>query len=180
MKNNARAAAHRAKKAATAANDPDTVDHGEEESQEQVHNIAASVVIPPTPPHVQAQAVPAVPPQHSSEDAVPAPANLPITQPGTDQGLLQETAAAASEVQDELVHEQSEVKVIGVGVFENCPDENLSEEYFGSLKKFILSESHLQENIANIKILQLSSRQLGEQLFDDSVNVEISVKIASL
>ena len=34
-----------------------------------------------------------------------------------------------------------------MGVFENCPDDRLSEEYFVSLRKFILSEKHLEDNI---------------------------------
>ena len=86
-----------------------------------------------------------------------------------------------NEVQDEVVREESEVKVFATGVFENCPDETLSEDYYFSLRKFVCSETHLQSNIAGINIAQLSSnRQTRSQLFMHRVQVELSVKTACL
>ena len=73
----------------------------------------------------------------------------------------QAVPATLNEVSDEFVSEQSEEKVYATGLFENCPDANLSEEYLVSLRKFICGESHLEENIASVKIEQLPSRQLG-------------------
>ena len=142
------------------------------------HPPQQAVPASPHPTHSQQQAAPASPTPTQSQQAVPAvplPSSLqdPI---GTDSG----TAVSASEVQDELVQEQCEVKVTGIGVFENCPDANLSKEYFESLKKFVLSESHLQDNISSVKIAQLSSRQLGTQLYEHSVKVEIFVRTARL
>ena len=88
-----------------------------------------------------------------------------------------------NEVQDEVVREEIEVKVFATGVFENCPDETLSEDYYLSFRKFVCSETHLQSNIASIKIALLSSnRQNRSQLlvFMHRVQVELSVKTACL
>ena len=43
-----------------------------------------------------------------------------------------------------------------------------------------LSETHLEDNIASVKMANMSSRQIGPQLFVHLVNVEISVKTARL
>ena len=110
-----------------------------------------------------------------------------------EQGVqdLQDTAAAAaplvfgpvslSEVRDEFLIEESEVKIYAIGVFENCPDEKLSKDYFLSLRKFICSETHLGNNISsiNVNFANLPSRQIN-RLFVHSVKVEISVKTARL
>ena len=65
-------------------------------------------------------------------------------------------------------------------MFENCPDDDLSEEYFVSLQKFILSEKHLEENISSVKIAKLSTRQLLARQFLHTVKVELSVKTSRL
>ena len=85
-----------------------------------------------------------------------------------------------NEVVDEIHSERKEVKVYATGTFENCPDCELSEDYFASLKKFILSENHLQNNISDIKTVHLTSRQLDNLMFVHTVSVEISVKTAQL
>ena len=98
---------------------------------------AATFLIPPNPK----QAVPAAPaPFLSSNSAVPAHPKVIL-----------------SEVRDELVSEETEVKVLATGIFENCPDNNLSEDYYESLRKFILSEKHLEENISSVKFAKLPS-----------------------
>ena len=43
-----------------------------------------------------------------------------------------------------------------------------------------MSESHLQDNIASVKLAQLSSRQLGPQLYVHLVKVELAVKTSRL
>ena len=77
------------------------------------------------------------------------------------------------------MQENNEVKVTAIGVFESCPDEKLSQDYYESLNKFILSEAHLQENISTVKFHQKSSKQQGE-LFVHLVKVELTVKTAQL
>ena len=84
------------------------------------------------------------------------------------------------EVKDEVHQEQSEVKVYATGIFENCPDQRLFDEYFESLQKFILSENHLQSNISNVKIVPISSRQTSHQIYTHAVSVEITVKTEKL
>ena len=79
-----------------------------------------------------------------------------------------------------VVYEHSEVKVYATGVFENCPDKTLTDDSYVSLRKFVMSETHLEDNIASVKMAQLSSRQLGPQLFVHLVNLEISVRTARL
>ena len=55
----------------------------------------------------------------------------------TADATLQESVM--KKVSDEFVNEEeNEVKVIALGVFEDCPDQNLSEECSESLRKFVL------------------------------------------
>ena len=84
-----------------------------------------------------------------------------------------------SEVCDEVLKE-SEVKVIATAKFENCPDEQLSEDYFISLRKFILSENHLERNISHVKANHLESRTMKNQLYFHRAVVEINVRLANL
>jgi hypothetical protein len=65
------------------------------------------------------------------------------------------------EVVDEIVNEaETEVKLFTTGVYEDWPDEHLPDEYYESLRKFVLSENHLQCNINSVKIAQLSANSL--------------------
>ena len=137
--------------------------------------------LPPPPPSKEQAAVSATS-QLDSGHAAPAEHEQAVPN-------AQDTAAAASplvvgpvtfnEVQDEFHKEDSEVKVFTTGVFENCPDEKLSEDYFVSLRKFICSENHLENNISCVKFAHLSSRQINRH-FVHTVKVEISVKTAPL
>ena len=61
-----------------------------------------------------------------------------------------------NEVVDELHAENSEVRVYATANFKKCPDQNLTEYYFESLRKFILRENHLQNNIGQIKTVHLT------------------------
>jgi hypothetical protein len=72
-----------------------------------------------------------------------------------------------NEVHDEVGREESE----------NCPDETVSEDCYGSLRKFVFSETHLQSNIVGIKIALLSTaRKTRSCLFMHRVQVDLSVK----
>ena len=83
-------------------------------------------------------------------------------------------------MRDEVCQEQSEVNVNATGVFEDCPDPRLNYEYFLSLQKFILSESHLQNNISDVKMFPVSSRQTSPMMYKHTVSVEIKVKTENL
>ena len=43
-----------------------------------------------------------------------------------------------NEVQDEVVRDEIEVKVFATGVFENCPDETISDDYYLSLRNLFV------------------------------------------
>lgn len=188
-----RAAAHRASKTVKMA---DTDSSVENLQYQDVNQVTADPADAPPPPQSQQEADPADGPpplqpqqeadtatSHSSNaQAVPAAQTIPNHTAAAAVPLLfsQAVAATISEVRDEVVSEHSEVKVYATGVFENCPDNTLTEDYYVSLRKFVMSEPHLQDNIASVKMTQLSSRQLGPQLFVHFVKVEISVKTARL
>ena len=72
------------------------------------------------------------------------------------------------------------MKVLATGIFENCPDPTLSEDYYVSLQKFILSEKHLQSNISDVKFFPTSSRQSSPLRYLHVVSVEIIVKTGKL
>ena len=110
-------------------------------------------------------------------EALTAP---PFPPPRRSVGQPPALEGTFNEVKDEIHEESSEVKVFATGLFENCPDQYLTEDYFVSLRKFILSENHLQNNISDIKTVHLSSRQLSSLMFIHTVSVEISVKTARL
>ena len=52
------------------------------------------------------------------------------------------------------------VPVYCLAVFENCPDEVLSQEYGTSLEKYLASEQHLCQNIASAQFSHESCRRL--------------------
>ena len=149
------------------ASDPSTV----------IPNVAASAA-PLHPSRVAAPAPSSITPQETASVSPTASPAVPLgpTQPAVPARPV----ATLSAVRDELVSEDSEVKVYATGVFENCPDAELSECYFESLKKFILSEKHLEENISSVKIAQMSSQQLRSLYFVHRVKVEITVKLEGL
>ena len=176
----ARAAAHRAAQEHKTDEpaDPAKNDSSDADNQQQIF---IPPKLPPYPPSKEQAAVSAVS-QPVSVHAAPA-----VHEQGVQD--LQDTAAAAaplvvgqvslSEVRDEFLIEDSEVKIFATGVFENCPEEKLSEDYFVSLRKFICSETHLENNISGVKFAHLSSRQINRH-FVHSVKVEISVKTDQL
>lgn len=190
-RNRARAAAHRAKQqlpladkpAATADKDPaSSVDPP---NQNHILTPAETAGTEPSSPAAAAGHLPALPTPPSAPTPQPAASAVPpitSTEAVTADpaaGTLQVPVATLNEVMDELV-EESEVIVYATGVFENCPDENLSEDYFVSLQKFLLSENHLKNNITNINTAHLTSRRLRSQMFIHTVKVEIGVKTARL
>ena len=130
-----------------------------------------------SPPPSPSPAAPAgQSPDHQSatlaEPLPPPPAPLP--------SLPRASVVSFTEVIDEVCQEQKEVKVHATGLFENCPDPCLSDEYFLSLQKFILSESHLQNNISDVKMAAVSSRQTSPMVYTHTVSVEITVNTEKL
>ena len=173
----ARAAAHRASKTVKITADPQREQESDPDDPQTEHEADPADNL--TPPMSQPEADAAAP-NLSSEQAVPAVLPKQAAAAAVSLSTPKAVPATLIEVRDEVVCEHSEVKVYATGVFENCPDESLTEDYYVSLRKFVTSETHLEDNIASVKMAQLSSRQLGSQLFVHLVNVEISVKTAWL
>ena len=174
-----RAAAHRAQKTAATAENVDIQNEYNKDSSADEPNPPQEAVPAddPTPPQ---EAVPADQNPTTVETASADPAAQVVVEETAVPAAPHPPIAKASEVRDEVVEEQSEVKVMAIGLFESCPDFELSDDYFASLRKFVLSEAHLQKNIESFKFARLSSRQLGTGLFEHSVKVEILVKTAEL
>ena len=179
----ARAAAHRARQSTAVAAD----------SSEQSRPLpvpspppsrAASAVKPPDPqpnsPDASAGHVTSTPPTDTAAVPVDPPADARPLPPPNGPPPSRVPVVSFEEVKDEVHHEQSEVIVYATGIFENCPDQRLFDEYFESLQKFILSENHLQSNISNVKIVPTSSRQTSHLLYTHAVSVEITVKTEKL
>ena len=124
-------------------------------SEEVPVTLLPSTSVPDVPldPHIAA--VPAATTNSTDQAAASAVPLLPSSQAAPARQMV-----TFNEVRDEIVEE--EVKLFATGVFENCPDETLSDDYFESRKKFIFSEKHLEENISCVKFAHLSTRQLRE------------------
>ena len=126
--------------------------------------------------------------QSHAEAASPAaetgfpPIPSPLLMPPPAAPALSDTIAetgAFKHVNDEILSDKTEVKVRGTAFFENCPDQNLTDEYICSLRKFICSEKHLERNISDIQVFNYSSRLSGGR-FVHTMSVDISVKTTNL
>ena len=108
----------------------------------------------------------------------PSPLSMPPPAEPDFINTITETGAF-KHVNDEILNEKTEVKVRGTAVYENCPDQKLTDEYICSLRKFICSEKHLERNISDIQTFNFSSRSSGDR-FVHTMSVDISVKTTNL
>ena len=53
------------------------------------------------------------------------------------------------------------IPVYCIATLENCPDANLDDEYGQSIRRFLLSEQHLAQNISSVDLEHLSSRSFS-------------------
>ena len=70
--------------------------------------------------------------------------------------------------------------VHATAVFVNCPHQQLVQEDVDSLQRFLLSESHLKQNIVKVNLENLSSRSFRNDLFTHTLSVEMHVDTARL
>ena len=70
--------------------------------------------------------------------------------------------------------------VFAVATFENCPDQQLNQEYVDSLMRYLRSEPHLEQNIASAELQYLSTRSFRNSVFVHSVDVVMKVRTARL
>ena len=149
------------------------------------------------PDEIEPEVVTAPPPQPNPEpEAVPVAADLPAlpeaVPAAADLRALPEAVSAAADLpalQPEVVPatatqppgQQPEiVPIYAIASFENCPVGQLTEEYADSLKRFLKSEEHLDQNISGTEFYHQSSRSLRSGAFTHTVSAVIHVRTGRL
>ena len=146
------------------------------ESADQPAEIEPEVVAAPPPqPNPEPEVVAAPPPQPNPEpEAVPAAADA-------DLPALPPEVVPAAATQPPGPGQQPEVVTIyAIASFENCPVGQLTEEYADSLKRFLTSEEHLNQNISGTEFYHQSSRSLRSGAFTHTVSAVIYVRTGRL
>ena len=72
------------------------------------------------------------------------------------------------------------IKVYAIATIDNCPDQDLNEEYGDSLRRFVHCEHHLKENITSIEVQHLSTRSQQCNKFVHTISVIMHVKTSRL
>ena len=72
------------------------------------------------------------------------------------------------------------IPVYCIATLENCPDSGLNEEYGESIRRFLLSEQHLVQNISSVDLQHLSSRSFRNNSHMHTVSVTIYVRTTRL
>ena len=72
------------------------------------------------------------------------------------------------------------IAVFCLATVENCPDSQLNDDYGQSIRSFLASEQHLEQNIMNTELQYLSSRSFRNSLFTHTVSVKMYVRTARL
>ena len=67
-----------------------------------------------------------------------------------------------------------------IATFENCPEDQLNQEYAGSLIRYLKSETHLEQNIVNMEMKHLSTRSFRNSVYVHTVEVIMLVSCARL
>ena len=70
------------------------------------------------------------------------------------------------------------VAVHCIATFENCPEDQLNQEYAGSLIRYLKSETHLEQNIVNMEMKHLSTRSFRNSVYVHTVEVTMVVSCA--
>lgn len=73
-----------------------------------------------------------------------------------------------------------EIPVYCTALIENCPDCELTEDYYQSIRRFLVSEEHLVKNISSAELQFISSRLFRSNLYTHTVSIVIYVKTARL
>ena len=185
LRNRARAEAHRASIRTSGADDSAVT--ADLEAQPAATAEESTDHLPPAPPSTTSTTHPAATAGLSSSTMAPPPPppakTAATAAPTVDLAVGQPQAATFKEVSDEILSEQIDVVTVrATAVFENCPDENLTEDYFGSLQKFLASEDHLKRNIlsVNVKTSNLASRESGNGMFTHTLLVDMAVSTNNL
>ena len=68
------------------------------------------------------------------------------------------------------------IPVYCIATLENCPDANLDEEYGESIRRFLLSEQHLVQNVSSVDLQHLSSRSFRNNSHTHTVSVTMQTR----
>ena len=79
-----------------------------------------------------------------------------------------------------VIETEKVVTVQATIVIENSPSDKLEVNYENELRKLVLNESHLINNIVDIDLRHLSTRKFRNNLFTHTVGVMMSVKTSAL
>ena len=72
------------------------------------------------------------------------------------------------------------IPVFCMATVENCPDSQLNEDYGNSIRRFLASEQHLEQNIVSTELQYMSSRSFRNNLHTHTVSIVLNVKTARL
>ena len=72
------------------------------------------------------------------------------------------------------------IAVYAIATLENCPDAQLDDDYGASIRRFLTSEQHLDQNVASVDLHHLSSRSFRNNTHTHIVSVTMNVKTARL
>ena len=189
LKNTERAKAHKARIVAAAAAANQTVT--DVSPVISATNVSASPSTSPPPAPALAPPPPPASPPHPVTTS-------PVRDPGADNSAsttttsfpvavtaavnISTTAEAAPASQPPpATHSDitGPVPVYCIATFENCPDEELTQDYADSLRRYLASEDHLCHNISSAEFKHVSTRRLGSR-FVHTVEVILDVKIERL
>ena len=73
-----------------------------------------------------------------------------------------------------------EVPVYCTATVDNCPDSELNDDYYQSIRRFLVSEQHLVQNISSAELQFVSSRSSRNNLYTHTVSIVIYVGTARL
>jgi hypothetical protein len=88
--------------------------------------------------------------------------------------------APASVVPAPALAPPANVPVCCLAVFENCPDEKLTEEYGNSLQRYLASEQHRCQNIVSTQFYHESTRSFRNKIFVHIVAVFLHMRTERL
>ena len=115
----------------------------------------------------------------SSEETAASSISTPSLPVAASADVLSTPTRAASASVPHPPSQPSTVPVYCLAVLENCPDENLSQEYEDSLRRYLASEEHLSRNIVSAQFVHETSRSLRNS-FVHTVAVVLHVKTERL
>ena len=93
-----------------------------------------------------------------------------VTKTGDEESIEAANSAPIPEI----------IPVYCSATLENCPDSHLNEEYGESIKRFLVSEQHLEQNISSAELQYVSSKSCRNNLYSHTVSIVVYVRTARL